>query len=123
MLAMTIRHLTESGEVITIIGSCKTQAEHGIAIQDTSAGVVILGVQFQATVPTKPKTIKPQKIVIKRCNAKAKVESKLAVTHNKPDYNVDKSTFRISLGSYMHVENKIVLISHRLWLHTLAGFQ
>ena len=43
-------------------GCCKTQAAHGIAIQEvaspnTSAGVIILRVEPQATVPTKPRTI------------------------------------------------------------------
>ena len=85
-----------------------TQVAHGIAIQevaslDTSTGVVILRVESQATVPTKSRTIKPEKFAIKPCHAKAKVVSKLNVTHNKPDYNVDKSTSRISLGPQMLV--------------------
>ena len=68
--------------------SDKTQAAHGIAIQevaspDTSAGVAILRIESHVTVSTKPRTIKHQKIVIKPCNAKANVESKLAVTYIK----------------------------------------
>ena len=51
-------------------GSGTTQAAHGIAIQevvppDTSSGEDILSVEHRSTVPTKPRTIKPQKGVIK----------------------------------------------------------
>ena len=34
--------------------------------------------------------IRPQKVVIKPCNTKAKVGSKLVINHNKVDYNFDK---------------------------------
>ena len=108
-------------------GSGKTQTAHGIAIQevaspDTSAGVVILRVESQATEPTKPRTIKPQKNVIKPCNAKGKMELKVAVTHIQPDYNVDNSTSIILLGSYIYVENKVVPFNNRLCLHTIRMY-
>ena len=75
--------------------------------------------------PKKQGTIKPQKIVKNACNAKAKLESKLAVTHIKPDYNVERKTSRISLGSYMYVKNKVVLLATGCaFIHTsLSGFQ